>query len=217
MHKILLVEDDLTLGATLNDYLEVEDFDVTWVKDGQKALDATYAKGFDLLLLDVNVPFINGFELLDALRQSGDETPAIFITALVDIDSLSKGFDVGADDYIKKPFDMDEVVLRIHAAIKKSFKAHGPEIECGSLRYDMESDTFYQSGKRFSLQPYEHRLLVMFLKNIGRILTKDEILYALNEGEEMSESALRVHISRIKKLGIAIENIRGVGYRCDLQ
>lgn len=217
MHKVLLVEDDLNLGATLSDYLEVEDFDVTWVKDGHKALDVTFAKGFDLLLLDVNVPFINGFELLELLRQSGDQTPALFITALVDIDSLSKGFDVGADDYIKKPFDMDELLLRIYAAIKKSFKTHGTEIRCGTLHYDVERDTFFQEGKRISLQPYEHRLLVLFLRNSGRIVTKEEILYLLSEGGEMSESALRVHISRIKKLGIAIENIRGVGYRCDLK
>ena len=217
MQKILLVEDDLNLGATLCDYLEVEAFDVTWVKDGQQALDVTFAKDFDLLLLDVNVPFVNGFELLEGLRQSGDRTPAIFITALGDIDSLSKGFDVGADDYIKKPFDIDELVVRLHAAIKKSFKSYTSSIDYGPLRYELETDTLYREGARLSLQPYEHRLVVLFLKNIGRILTKEEILYALSEGDEMSESALRVHISRIKKLGLGIENVRGVGYRCDLE
>ncbi len=217
MKKILLVEDDLNLGATLQDYLEVEAFDVTWVKDGQQALDATYAKGFDLLLLDVNVPFINGFELLDALRQSGDSTPAVFITALTDIDSLAKGFNVGADDYIKKPFDIDEMVVRIRAAINKSLQARGNVIRCGTLHYEVTSDTLYKNEERLALPPYEHQLLTLFLKRNGKIVTKEEILFEVGNGDEMSEGALRVHVSHLKKLGIPIENIRGVGYRCEFK
>ncbi len=215
MNKILLVEDDLNLGATLQDYLEVEAFEVSWVKDGQQALDATYAQGFDLLLLDVNVPFINGFELLDALRQSGDTTPAVFITALTDIGSLSKGFNVGADDYIKKPFDIDEMVVRIRAAINKSLQARGSVVHCGALRYEVVSDTFYNNEQRLALPPYEHRLLTLFLKHHDKTVTKEEILFEIGNGDEMSEGALRVHVSHLKKLGVPIENIRGVGYRCE--
>ncbi len=111
MASILLVEDDTTLAETLMDLLAYEDFHVTWVSDGQKALDATFVERFDLMLFDVNVPFVNGFELLKLLRESGDDTPAIFITALTDIASLSQGFEVGADDYLKKPFDFVELLI----------------------------------------------------------------------------------------------------------
>ena len=124
VYKILLVEDDLILGDTIFDILENAGFEATWVKDGQVALEKTFINNYDLFLFDVNVPFINGFELLKDLRQSGDVTPAIFITARVDIDSLSHGFDVGADDYIKKPFELDELIIRINAQIKKSFKSY---------------------------------------------------------------------------------------------
>ena len=119
MPKILLLEDDIVLSETLIELLASEAFTVEHVSDGEMALDATFMRHFDLLLLDVNVPFVNGFELLKSLRDSGDKTPAIFITALTDVASLSRGFDVGADDYIKKPFDFDELLIRIHALLRK--------------------------------------------------------------------------------------------------
>ena len=122
MKNILLLEDDLILGETLKEILEDEDYKVTWVKDGNDGLSKTFEKDFDLYLFDVNVPFINGFELLQSLRENKDITPAIFITALIDIDNLTKGFKVGADDYIRKPFNANELIVRVDSLIKKSFK-----------------------------------------------------------------------------------------------
>ena len=135
MSKILLLEDDDVLSETLMELLESENFEVVHVKDGEKALDATFIKHFDLLLLDVNVPFLNGFELLSELRHSGDMTPAIFITALTDVASLSQGFDVGADDYIKKPFDFNELLIRIRALIKKRYHTYANEIKIDHFRF----------------------------------------------------------------------------------
>ncbi len=211
--KILLVEDDKTLGESICDLLESEDYKVQWVQDGEAALDATLVSGFDLLLLDVNVPFINGFELLKSLRESGDETPAIFITALVDIASLKKGFEVGADDYLRKPFDPTELLVRISVAIEKSFASHSKEVRLGNLCLNLQTERFYLLDKELSLTPYEQIILTLLIKEDGRIVPKEELLYALSRDEEASESALRVHMSKLKKMGIELENIRAKGYR----
>jgi two-component system response regulator QseB len=211
--KILLVEDDKVLGETICDLLESESYEVEWVKDGEAALTSTLVSHFDLLLLDVNVPFVNGFELLGSLRESGDDTPAIFITALVDVASLQKGFAAGADDYIRKPFDMDELLIRIRVAIEKSFASHSQQVHCGKLVLNLQQEKFTLDGVSLTLTPYEHRILMMLIRQPGKVIRKEEILYMLSHDEEASENALRVHISKLKKLGIAIENVRGVGYR----
>ena len=211
MKKILLLEDDEILYETLIELLEAEGFDVVHVKDGQEALDATFVSQFDLMLLDVNVPFINGFELLKELRESGNKTPAIFLTALTDISSLSRGFEIGADDYIKKPFDFDELLIRIRALLKKQY--NGNKIEIGDFVFDLESAELYKNGKFVKLTPYESIISKLMFKNIGKSVSKYELLDILNEGEEMSEGALRVHINSLRKIGLPIITIRGVGYR----
>jgi len=129
MTKILLLEDDKVLSESLIELLEYENFAITHVKDGEEAINKTYEQKFDMFLFDVNVPFVNGFELLRNLRESGDETPAIFLTALDDIASLSLGFKSGADDYIKKPFDFDELLVRIKAILKRQYNTYDNEIK----------------------------------------------------------------------------------------
>jgi DNA-binding response OmpR family regulator len=128
MIKLLLLEDDHVLAESLIELLQSENFDIVHVVNSQGALNQTFLQNFDLFLLDVNVPLFNGFELLKNLRDSGDKTPAIFLTALNDIASLSKGFDVGADDYIKKPFDFDELIIRINAILKKQYHTYSNEL-----------------------------------------------------------------------------------------
>lgn len=215
--KLLLVEDDKVLGETICDLLESEAYEVEWVQDGEAALDSTYVSHFDLLLLDVNVPFINGFELLSSLRESGDETPAIFITALLDVASLKKGFASGADDYLRKPFDMDELLIRIGVAIERSFASHSQEVRCGKLLLDLRQETFSYDGTELSLTPYEHIILTMLIKQPEQVVRKEEMLYGLAPDDEASANAFRVHISKLKKLGIPIENIRGIGYRLNAE
>ncbi len=215
MKKLLLVEDDLILGETIKEALEEEGFDVVWVKDGEQALDATYVGNFDLFLLDVNIPFISGFELLKELRKSGDKTPAIFITALTDIRSLSKGFETGADDYIKKPFDIDELIVRINALIKKSFNSYSDKITYGDMEFYIKDERIIKDSREIFLSPYERKLFSLFIKNIGRNISKEEIFEELYTDYEISEGSLRVHISRLKKTGLNIINIRGIGYRCE--
>jgi len=213
MHKILLLEDDKVLSETLIELLESEDFDVTHIEDGELALDATFDESYDLLLLDVNVPFINGFELLKSLRDTENETPAIFITALSDIESLSRGFEVGADDYIKKPFDFDELIVRINALLRKTYNTYLQQIKLNEFTFDIQKDELYKDDKFIKLSPFELIITKLFFKNIDNTILKELILEELGQGKEMSEGSLRVHIAKLRKIGLPIQTIKGVGYR----
>ena len=213
MARLLLVEDDVNLGETLLELLEMEGFDVTWVADGQQALDVTFMHSYDLLLLDVNVPFVDGFELLSGLRESGDETPAIFITAMSDIASLSKGFEVGADDYIKKPFEFDELIVRIHSLIRKRLKIKENIIAIEDFNFHIDTNELYQKESFISLSRIELKLTSLFFKQMNTTITKENILMELSDGEEASEGALRVHINKLRKHGLPIQTVKGTGYR----
>ncbi len=213
--KILLVEDDLILGETIHELLESEGYYVSWVKDGHQALEETYRVSYDIFLFDLNIPFLNGLELLDELRQSGDKTPAIIITANIDIESMKKGFDVGADDYMKKPFDIDELLLRIEVVLKKSFKSYNETIIYGELIYDTVKQQLNKNDKLIHLSPTELGLFEYFIKNLDKILSKDELIGHTHDDFEGSDAVLRVQISKLKKIGLNIFNIRGVGYRCE--
>ena len=213
--KILLVEDDLILGESLSELLEYENFNVVWVKDGEEALSSIYGNNFDIYLFDVDIPYINGFDLLKELRDSDDKTPCIFLTAKAGIKSLSTGFEVGADDYIKKPFDTDELIVRINTQIKKSFNTHNSIIEYGDITYNINTQQIKKNNSSIFLSPTETKLFILLLKNINKSITKEDILYHLHDGQEGSEAALRVQISKLKKFGLRIVNQRAVGYKLE--
>ncbi len=213
MSKILLLEDDEVLAETLVELLQDEGFEVTHILDGKMALDATFVQSFELLLLDVNVPFVNGFEVLESLRNSGDMTPAIFITALTDVASLSHGFDVGADDYIKKPFDFDELVVRMNALIRKVYHTYANEIKVDDFRFVIEKDELYKGADFVALSPYELQITKLLFQNLNKTLAKELIFEYLSQGREMSEGALRVHINKLRRVGLPIRTIKGIGYR----
>jgi DNA-binding response OmpR family regulator len=213
MAKILLLEDDDILSETLTELLEYEGFDVLHVTDGEEALDATFNEKFNLFLLDVNVPKLDGFELLKSLRESADTTPAIFITALSDVASLSKGFESGADDYIKKPFDFDELIIRINALLKKAYHTYSDELKVGEFRFRVDKDELYRGENFIPLPPYDLKITKLFFQNLDKTLHKEEIFETLSDGGEMSEGALRVHINKLRKLGLPIVTVKGIGYR----
>lgn len=211
MAKLLLLEDDELLGETLSEDLEDAGFDVTWVKEGEGAADAAYECGFDCYLLDVNVPGMSGFELLAALRESGDDTPALFLTARSSVDDLQTGFDVGADDYITKPFNMASLLIRIRAKIKADeYIVITPE-----CKLHRGTQTLHVKEKKEPLARREYEILEYYLNHKKRIIGKDEILNTLYEGEFISDATFRVYIKNINKHldGCAkLGNIRGVGY-----
>ena len=213
MARILLLEDDKILSETLCELLESEGYEVSLVMSGNALLDITVNTNFELMLFDVNVPDYNGFELLKMLRESGDKTPCIFLTSLSDIASLSKGFEVGADDYIKKPFDFDELLVRIGAVLRKSFGAIENEVSYKNLRYKISTNELFDGDKLMLLAPQEQKLLALFFKHVDETITKDELLFELDSENGASEGALRVYITKLRKTGLELQTIKGTGYR----
>ncbi len=209
MYKVLVLEDDTILSNTLKELLEMEGYEVLRAKNGNQALELSFENSFDLMLLDVNVPYINGFDFLKELRESGDETPAFFITALIDKNSFSRGFDAGCDDYIKKPFDFDELLIRINAKLK--IKSH--LIKYKDIEYNVKENIVRKNGTAIELQQVDKQILLCFLKNIGKIVDKDSLFELM---DKPTDTALRVHISKIKKsFALDITNIRGIGYKLE--
>ena len=213
MARILVVEDDSILCETLVELLESEGYTVSIATTGNDALDTTYSQEFEIMLFDVNIPDISGFELLKMLRNSGDSTPCIFLTSLSDIASLSKGFEVGADDYLKKPFDFDELLVRIKSLLRKSFSAKSNEIKYKDLVYRISTNELMNDGSLILFTPLEQKLLSLFFKRIDETITKQEFLHELDSVNESSEGALRVYITKLRKAGLEIQTIKGVGYR----
>jgi len=206
MKKILLLEDDHDLGITIEELLEDEGYDVTLVVDGHEAAETSFKEAFDLYVFDINVPEINGLDLLEGLRDAQDKTPAIFISALVDIKTISKGFEVGADDYIKKPFFPEELLIRVNAKFANSKE----KIIYKNLSYDPSSKIVYIDEEVLSLGEVQERLFDTFIHNIGEILDKDILMDCL---ATPSSTALRVALSKLKQTtGLEIKNVRGVGY-----
>lgn len=212
--SILLLEDDALLGASLEDFLDEEGYSVVWVRNGQEALDACFNQRFHLFLLDINVPLLDGITLLKELRQSGNTTPSIFLTSYQDQETLKTAFTNGADDYLKKPVDMDELALRVGALIRRSY---GEDKRCfEGLCIDDEHKTILINDKPLALSIKEYQLLVLLIDNMEKVVTKEMIIDTLwRSNESISDGAIRVYINRIKsEIGSEkIENIRGIGYR----
>ncbi len=216
--KILILEDDTLFAESLEDFLSEEGFEITLAQDGEKALDFTYEKHFDLLLLDVNVPKLSGFELLQTLRQNQQNTPAIFITSFKDKASIKKGFLMGGDDYMTKPVDVDELHLRILALLKRSGKLQ-ESIMIGRVTYLpkegvlTQDETIYQPSKKVL------RLLDLLLENQNQLVPIDRINDTLWSWDETpSASSLRVYINELKKIlgKESIINHKAQGYKLAL-
>ncbi|MFK5938635.1 MAG: response regulator transcription factor [Sulfurimonas sp.] len=216
--KILLLEDDLTLNETITEFLEENNFDVTPAYDGEEASDIIYEQHFDLFLLDVNVPLINGFELLKQKRDDGVTTPAIYITSLDSIDSLEDGYKSGCDDYIRKPFALKELLFRIETILKRDFFHENiPKIKINAnTEYDADSNMLFVDNKQVQLSSKEALLLKLFLQHKNEAVTHEVIYEHLWQYEErVSESALRTYIKNLRKIigKDRIVSIKKLGYR----
>ena len=216
--KIFLLEDDTNLSETITDFLEDEGFEVETAYDGGEAEEKLYEKRYDLLLLDVNVPGISGFELLKEARERGIDTPAIFITSLNAIENLEEGYESGADDYIRKPFALKELLLRVTTLLKRNFShKESPRIEIApNIEYDSIGNTLYIANKPTALQPRELALLKLFLSHPNEVIPHETIYEHLWSYEETpSESALRTYIKNLRKaIGKEkIVSIKRYGYK----
>lgn len=213
MAKILLVEDDPLLQETLFELLESRGYRLEAASGANAALELLYEQHFDLMLFDVNIEDFSGFELLEMLRKSGNLTPCIFLTSLSDIASLSRGFLVGADDYLKKPFDFDELIIRIESLLRRHFQAKSNEINYKNLIFKIATNELFCDGVLLRFTPQESKLLSLFFSRINQTITKEELLFTLDGTSEASEGALRVYINKLRKNSLEIETIKGIGYR----
>ncbi|SFV67811.1 DNA-binding response regulator [hydrothermal vent metagenome] len=203
--KILLLEDDVILHESLKIYLEMEGFEISSAFNAHDVYNITFENSFDVYIFDVNLVGENGFEILKSLRESGDNTPTIYTTALVDISSMSIGFSLGADDYIKKPFDPEELVLRIKSRyIKNDYLLYK------NIHYNPLTKEIYQDKHLVVLSNILSHIFDLFISNINKIISNEILLAQL---DNPNQNALRVNISKLKtKLNLDIKNIRGVGY-----
>lgn len=204
--NILILEDDKILCESLKEFLELENYHVDVAHRGSDAFDLTYKNDYDLYILDVNVPDIDGFDVLASLKESGDETPAIYITALTDINSISKGFDIGADDYIKKPFDPEELVIRI----KRKYEKGGELLTVDDVTYDPVMREARKAGRVIGLGEVQTSIFHELITKKNKVVESYILVELL---EQPTSNALRVNLAKIKsKLGIDIKNIRSRGY-----
>jgi len=211
--KILLLEDDKLFNETVEDFLEEEGYVVEVALDPYTALELAFEHSFNLYLFDVNLPYENGFSLLQKLREAGDRTPTIFLTSRSDKASMIEGFTVGADDYMKKPIDLDELALRIRAILRREYGAD--EIVLGEFRVDCTAKELYRGEEALKISNKAIELLLLFLSAKGEVVRHEEIEESLwHTSEEVSLGSVRVYITTLKKyFPRAIKNIRGIGYR----
>ncbi|MCW8820910.1 MAG: response regulator transcription factor [Sulfurovum sp.] len=218
MSKILLLEDDANLNETIKEFLEDKGYDVVSVYDGYEAQEKLYESKYDLLLLDVNTPGINGFDLLKEVRERNVVAPAIFITSLDSVDDLEKGFESGCDDYIRKPFALKELHIRVETLIKRGFYHEAKElIEISkNIAYDIKNNELMIEGKTVSLGHKESILLKLFMKNEGEVIVHERIYEHLwDYDEEPSDTALRTYIKNLRKIigKERIVSIKKQGYK----
>ena len=206
MMKILLLEDDQILCASLKEFLELEGYSVDVAHRGSEVFDLTFDATYDLYILDINVPEVDGFDVLSSLKDSGDETPAIYITALTDINSISKGFEIGADDYIKKPFDPEELVIRI----KRKYQKEDSLLRLNDIVYNPITKVLQKDGQTIGLGEVQQKIFHTLMVEQNKIVDSYTLMDFL---EQPSANALRVNLAKLKnKLGIEIKNIRAQGY-----
>ncbi|CAA6810183.1 MAG: PUTATIVE TWO-COMPONENT REGULATOR [uncultured Sulfurovum sp.] len=218
--KIFILEDEKILGVSMQEFLTDIGYEVTHMVNSESAFDSIYHKAYDLLLLDVNVHGkLNGFELLAALRKEKIETPAIFITSLNNIEDLTEGYTSGCCDYIRKPFELAELKLRVEQVIKTQCFASSEHIIQLSFdyKYDTKKMQLTLDDEVILLSKTETKLLELLIKNRGSVVTY-EMFWEEVWGEWIEPTNIRVQVGSLRKklANDFIKNARGVGYSIDL-
>ena len=213
--RILLVEDDPELGDGLSVGLRQAGFAVDWLQDGQAADLALQGERFDFVVLDLGLPRLSGMEVLARARARGQDLPILILTARDATGDKVAGLDAGADDYLVKPIDLDELSARIRALTRRSAGRAAPLLRHGEICLDPAARSVTLAGAQVELSHREFSLLRMLLDNAGRVLTRSQLAQSLyGWGDEPDSNALEVHIHHLrKKLGSdLIRTLRGVGY-----
>ena len=213
--RILLVEDDRMLGDGLQAGLTQAGYAVDWLRDGEAAVAALSTETFAAVVLDLGLPKRDGLSVLQWLRGRHDATPVLILTARDQLEDKVRGLDLGADDYVLKPFDLDEIAARLRALVRRAHGRPEPVLSLGEVELDPAARSVTRAGLAVELTPREFDLLHLLLENSGRVLTRralEEQLYTWNDA--VDSNALEVHIHHLrKKLGNElIRTVRGVGY-----
>ncbi|MDP1924624.1 MAG: response regulator transcription factor, partial [Thiobacillus sp.] len=210
-----LVEDDRMLGDGLQAGLTQAGYAVDWLRDGDAAVAALSTESFAAVVLDLGLPKRDGLSVLQWLRARHDATPVLILTARDQLEDKVRGLDLGADDYVLKPFDLDEIAARLRALVRRAHGRPEPVLSLGEVELDPAARSVTRAGLAVELTPREFDLLQLLLENSGRVLTRralEEQLYTWNDA--VDSNALEVHIHHLrKKLGNElIRTVRGVGY-----
>jgi two-component system OmpR family response regulator len=218
--EILVVEDEPNLSFIVSAALRLAGYSVVEVATGQAALTRVAQGGVELLLLDVMLPDINGFDICRRLRAGGSDLPVVFLTARDATDDRVRGLTIGGDDYLTKPFSVEEMIARVQAVLRRSGKSDDVEkYRCGDLTLDDSSHMVNRAGEVFDLSPTEYKLLRFLLRHPGKVLTKGQILDHVWDYDFVGESTVvETYISSLrKKLDFGqprlIQTVRGIGYR----
>lgn len=214
--KLLLIEDDPLLAETLGDAMRLEQFEVTTLDDGDQALALLSAPGCDadLVLLDLNLPGTSGLDVLAALRRHDSDTPVLIITARGAIEDRVRGLDLGADDYLAKPFALDELEARVRALLRR--RGRSQALRVGGLSFSPETQRFTLDDTTLSLPPREQRLLACLMRHAGTPVEKARLTEEAFAGDAMGDNAIEVYIHRLrrrlKQSDVNLRTVRGLGY-----
>lgn len=215
--RMLQVEDDAVLGDALLNALHRAGYAVDWAHSGTEADVALQDQVYDAVVLDLNLPGMDGFEVLQRLRSRRSDTPVLILTARDALDDRVRGLDLGADDYMLKPFDMPEFLARVRALLRRGGAATSNEIEFGQLRYDMTARSVTADGQPLHLSARELSVLEALLMRAGKAVAKEALMEKLcNWDEDLGSNAIEVYVHRLRKklepYGVEIQTVRGLGY-----
>ncbi len=216
--NILLLEDEYSLRISIKEYLTDEGFLVDDFRNGEDAMNAVYSKTYDILLLDIKVPKKSGMDVLGELRKAKINTPVIFISSMTDVEQLEKGYEAGCCDYVRKPFELKELYLRIMQAYKSNIlKTSEKSIELPlGYRFDVKTMTLSKENTNVALTKKEALIIALLVENLGTIVTIDDF-QSYVWGEDIDPTNIRVQINNLRKKldGDLVVNVRGFGYKID--
>lgn len=219
--RILIVEDNIDLAKGLAEALRQMDHLVETIHDGTAAKNLLKYESFDLVVLDLNLPGEDGFSVLDSLRRSDDETPVLILTARADIESKVMGLDLGADDYLAKPFELTEFEARVRALLRRRMSTASSTLRLGRIEIDLKNQTIFHGEVEINLTKRERGVFEHLVANRGKVLTKRQFVNQLTSyDDDVSESSIEIYVHRLRKKlptdSVVISTIRGLGYRLDV-
>ncbi len=216
---VLIVDDESGVRDLITDALSLVNMDSVTAAHGMEALTKMREHSIDLVILDINMPTMDGYEVLERMRQSDLTTPVIVLTARLDREDTKRAFELGADDFVRKPFGIEELTLRVQAVLRRTSPQDTPHehLRVGDITMDLDSHVVEIKSTRVELSPTEFRLLQFFLENPGRVLTKDQLLsHVWGMDNYADPNVVETYVSYLRKKcgdSFALRTVRGIGYQ----